>query len=113
MLNNPSSTDFVDPGDAFEFTLSATMNGTTTGLIAIQDGDGTFAMLSCGTNVVCTWNTANTTVTVTVISFIAPVSGTTPGLQIPFAITTLIGISDAAGNVPNLAGSIDRVINFE
>jgi hypothetical protein len=113
VLNNPASTDFADPGDSFAFTLSATMNGTTTGVIGVQDEDGTIAMLSCGTNVACVWNTANTTVTVTLVSFIPAVGGTTPGLQLRLLITSLFGISDTEGNVPNLAGSVDRLIDFE
>jgi hypothetical protein len=34
-------------------------------------------------------------------------------MQIPFNITTLSGFSDAQGNVPNVLGSSDRLVDFE
>ena len=70
--------------------------------------------LTCGGNVSCTWNTAVTTLTVTVNAVtIATTNGTTPGMQIPFNITALNGINDVAGNPPNVLGSPDRLVDFE
>jgi hypothetical protein len=113
LLNNVQSTDFGEPGDAFDATFSEAMNGTTTGGINVQDADGTTVVLSCGAQVMCSWNSAGTAVTVTVVSIVAPFGGTTPGLQLPATITTLVGFSDVAGNNPNLPGSPDRVIDNE
>jgi IPT/TIG domain-containing protein len=119
MVNNLLTTDFTEVGDSFSATFSETMNGTTTGTIQIQDQDGTVFTLTCGGNVTCTWNTAVTTVTVTVASTITPPgvgtagAGSTPGMQIPFNITTLNGFADLQGNVPNVLGSSDRLVDYE
>src|SRR5438105_1072930 len=121
MANNLVTTNFGDVGDSFTLTFSEKMNGSTTGTIEAQDQDGTTmattsgnAMI-CSGNVSCTWNTAVTTLTVTVVTAIAtgPSNGTTPGMQIPFNITTLNGINDVAGNPPNVLGSPDRLVDFE
>jgi hypothetical protein len=79
----------------------------------LQDEDGSSAILSCGANAICTWDTAATNLTVTIISFVAPIAGTTPGLQLPTRIRMLSGISDASGNMPDLAGSADTLIDYE
>ena len=79
----------------------------------IQDQDGSLAFLSCGIYASCVWDTAATTMTVTLMVFVAPSGGSTPGMQIPARISTLIGISDPAGNVPDLAGTSDTLIDFE
>jgi len=120
MVNNLLTTDFTEVGDSFSTTFSEPMNGTTTGTIQIQDQDGTVFTLTCGTgNVSCTWNTAVTTVTVTVTTAIVPPAvgqpgaGSTPGMQIPFNITTLNGFADLQGNVPNVLGSPDRLVDYE
>jgi len=96
------------------------MNGTTSGTIQIQDQDGTVFTLTCGGNVACTWNTAVTTVTVTIGAVAIPAppvgsagAGATPGMQIPFNITTLNGFTDLQGNVPNVLGSPDRLVDYE
>jgi hypothetical protein len=39
-------------------------------------------------------------------------TGTTPGMQIPFNITAVTGITDVAGNPPNILGSPDRLVNY-
>ena len=119
MVNNLVTTDFTEAGDSFSATFSEAMNGTTTGTIQIQDQDGTVFTLNCGGNVTCTWNTAVTQVTVTVAAAIpapvvgAPGAGNTPGMQIPFNITTLNGFTDLQGNVPNVLGSSDRLVDYE
>ena len=119
LVNNLVTTDFTETGDSFSTTFSETMNGTTTGTIQIQDQDGTVFTLTCGGNVACSWNAAVTQVTVTVVSTItppvvgAPGAGNTPGMQIPFNITTLNGFTDLQGNVPNVLGSSDRLVDFE
>ena len=113
VLSNLGTTDFADVGDSFESTFSETMSGSTFGGINLQDTDGTAVFLSCGTQVLCTWNTASTTITVTVTSALAGFGGVTPGLQLPANITTLNGFSDAQGNVPNVLGSTDRLVNNE
>ena len=123
MVNNVGTTDFTEVGDSFSLTFSEAMNGTTTGTIQAQDQDGTFFTppgLTCSGNVSCTWNTAVTTVTVTVIgaALTTPTGGTagagsTPGMQIPFNITTLTGFADLQGNVPNVLGSSDRLVDYE
>ena len=114
VVNNVLTTDFTDAGDAFSATFSEAMNGTTTGAIQIQDQDGTTATLTCAGNVSCTWNTAATTVTVTITGAVTITgTGTTPGMQIPFNITTLTGLADAQGNVPNVVGSTDVLVDFE
>jgi hypothetical protein len=119
MVNNLGTTDFTEAGDSFSLTFSEAMNGTTTGTINIQDQDGTSLTLNCTTNVSCTWNTAVTTVTVTVTTaLVAPSlgaagAGSTVGMQIPFNITTLNGFADLQGNVPNVLGSSDRLVDYE
>jgi hypothetical protein len=123
ITNNLGTSDFGETnGDAFSLTFSEVMNGSTTGRIDVQDQDGTVVIggLVCGTNVSCTWNTADTTLTVTVTG--APLAvpavgasgaGTTPGLQIPFNITAIATINDETGNPPNVLGSSDRLVDFE
>jgi hypothetical protein len=134
LTGNAGTTDFTEVGDAFSLTFSEAMNGAgqnggPAGSMQIQDQDGTVFTLTCDTttgnpptppqNVTCLWNTALTQVTVTVASAItAPGvgsagAGTTPGMQIPFNVTTLNGFTDAQGNVPNVLGSPDRLVDYE
>jgi hypothetical protein len=119
MVNNLLTTDFTEVGDSFSATFSEKMNGTTTGTLQIQDQDGTVFTLTCGGNVSCSWDTAVTKITVTVTTAItppivgAPGAGSTPGMQIPFNITTLNGFADLQGNVPNVLGSPDRLVDYE
>jgi hypothetical protein len=119
MVNNVNTTDFTEVGDSFSLTFSEAMNGTTTGTINIQDQDGTSLTLTCAGNVSCSWNTAVTTVTVTVTTaLVAPAlgaagAGSTLGMQIPFNVTTLNGFADLQGNVPNVLGSSDRLVDYE
>ena len=56
---------------------------------------------------------AGTTMTVTLAGTLANTAGTTPGMQIPFNITALTGITDVAGNPPNVLGSSDRLVDYE
>ncbi len=118
MSNNLTTTDFADTGDSFTLTFSEVMNGVTTGQIGVQDQDGTTATITCsavaGVNQAsCTWNTAVTTVTVTLTGALTPSAGTTPNMQIPFNITTLTSFQDLQGNPPNVLGSADRLVDFE
>ncbi|MDP9281404.1 MAG: Ig-like domain-containing protein, partial [Chloroflexota bacterium] len=114
LISNLATTDFGEVGDSFESTFSEPMNGSTSGAINLQDADGTGAfLLICGVNSTCTWNTAVTTLTVTLVTNWVGTGGTTPGLQVPVTITTMGGFTDTAGNVVNLAGSADRIIDNE
>ncbi len=121
MSNNLLSTDFRDIGDSFTVTFSEKMNGGQTGTIGIQDQDGTTATIQCfaaGPNAAnaatCTWDTATTSVlTVTLSGALTNSSGTTPGMQIPFNITAYTGVTDVAGNPPNVLGSSDRLVDYE
>jgi hypothetical protein len=122
MANNLATTDFSDVGDSFTLTFSETMNGATTGLINIQDQDGTTAGIQCAAaagvdTASCTWNTAVTTLTVTLngtgTPALAPTAGTTPNMQIPFNITSMTVVQDLQGNPPNILGSADRLVDFE
>jgi len=119
MSNNAGpSTDFVETGDAFTVTFSEKMNGATTGTVSIQDQDGTTATIQCsavaGANQAsCVWDTAVTTMTVTLAGTLANAAGTTPGMQIPFNITATTGITDVAGNPANVLGSSDRLVDYE
>jgi hypothetical protein len=123
MVNNLATTDFTEVGDSFSITFSETMQGTAsssaTGTIQTQDQDGTSQVLTCGTNVSCTWdaNVQKLTVTVTTPLAVIPLgtagSGSTLGMQIPFNVTTLNGFSDLQGNVPNVLGSPDRLVDYE
>jgi hypothetical protein len=120
MVNNLGTSDFGETiGDSFSATFSEAMNGTTTGVIQVQDQDGSVITLTCNSNVACSWNTAVTTVTVTVTAATTPPaigtagSGTTPGFQIPFNVTQLTGFTDLQGNVPNVLGSSDRLVDYE
>lgn len=122
MVNNVGTTDFTEIGDSFSLTFSEPMNTATAGAtIQAQDQDGTVfsPVLTCGGNVSCIWNTAGTTVTVTATATLGTPalgtsgSGATPGMQIPFNITTLNGFSDLAGNVPNVLGSPDRLVRYK
>jgi hypothetical protein len=123
---NVDTTDFTETDDSFTMTFSEVMDTDTTGdTIQIQDQDGTVFTLSCGgalattNSVSCDWNTSETTVTVTLDENItppvvgAPGAGNTPGMQIPFNVTTLTGFADTQGNVPNVLGSSDRLVDFE
>jgi len=115
LLANVGSSDFGDVGDAFVLTFAKKMNGTTIGAVSIQDQDGTAATLTCRGNVSCVWDTAvaNVTVTATVDLGLGIAGGTTPGMQIPFNITSLTGFADTSGNVPNILGSSDRLVADE
>jgi hypothetical protein len=115
IVNNIATSDFGDTGDAFSATFNRAMNNTDqVGLVLLQDQDGTTAFLSCGPLVICTWNTAGTTLTVTVLAPVPPGPfGSTPGLQVPLRVAMLGAISDAAGKVPDLAGSADTLIDYE
>jgi hypothetical protein len=121
MANNVLSTDFRDISDSFTVTFSEKMNGGQTGTIGIQDQDGTTATIQCfaaGPNVAnaatCSWDSASTTVlTVTLSGALTNSSGTTPGMQIPFNITSFTGVADVAGNPPNVLGSSDRLVDYE
>jgi hypothetical protein len=121
VANNLATTDFTEAGDSFTLTFSEAMTGVDeTGSMTVQDQDGTVLNLDCTLVAVgCVWNTADTTVTVTLTAlFVAPVApapgaGTTPGMQIPFNVTTLTGFADLQGNVPNVLGSSDRLIDYE
>jgi hypothetical protein len=132
LTNNVGSSNFTEPLDAFTLTFSEKMAGTASptrhiGSISIQDQDGTTATINCtaaaGANgtASCTWNAAITTLTVTLDSTLNPdlatttpccLTGTTPGMQIPFNITAVTGITDVAGNPPNILGSPDRLVNY-
>jgi hypothetical protein len=122
VAGNFGSSDFAEAGDAFTLTFSETMtDNDEVGAIAIQDQDGTVLMLDCATvAVACTWNAAGTTVTVTIQTFALPPfpgtpgGGTTPGMQIPFNVTTMSGSSftDLQGNAVNVLGSSDRLVDF-
>jgi hypothetical protein len=121
---NVGTTDFKEMDDSFTLTFSEVMDDTTTGdSLQLQDQDGTVVTVTCGTgtnNVSCDWNTAATTITITVdvTNLTVPAlgadgSGTTPGMQIPFNVTTLNGFTDTSGNVPNVLGSSDRLVDYE
>jgi len=115
-FNAGPSTDFTDALDQFTVTFSEKMNGATTGSIGIQDQDGTVGTINCASNANCVWDTNVTTMTVTLTS--APVfpggaNGTTPGMQIPFNITSLTVIKDTSLNPPNVLGSSDRLVDYE
>ncbi|MDQ2912359.1 MAG: hypothetical protein M3T56_03795, partial [Chloroflexota bacterium] len=112
----------TEASDAFSMTFSETMSGTAssaaTGTIQVQDQDGTVLLLTCGSTVTCLWNSTVTGVTVTVtgtpaLAVFGTGVGTTPGMQIPFNITTLNGFNDLQGNVPNVLGSSDRLVDYE
>lgn len=113
--DTPGSSDFVDAGESFSLTFSEVMNGVTTGNIGIRDLDGTTAQISCGAvagpnQATCSWNTAVTTVTVTLTGTLATIDfGSVPGMSIPFNITALTGFSDLQGNVPNLGSGDTQV----
>jgi hypothetical protein len=117
MSANGGTSDFTEVGDAFTLTFSETMTDTdNTGSIALQDQDGTTLSLACnGTTTSCIWNTAKNMVTVTLLAATAGTGGTTPGMQIPFNVTTLSGaaFTDTQGNAVNVLGSSDRLVDFE
>ena len=122
MANNVGTTDFTEVGDSFTLTFSEPMQQAAGATIQAQDQDGTVfsPVLTCGGNVSCSWNSAKTTITVTAIAPLttptplgAAGSGSTPGMQIPFNITTLNGFADLQGNVPNVLGSPDRLVDYE
>ena len=108
--------------DSFALTFSKKMSATTTGAtIRVQDQDGTTATINCGAGATCTFDTTATTtvLTVTLTAPLAPdltpsggPTGTTPGLAIPFNITATTNIRDASGNVPNILGSPDRLVEY-
>ena len=89
------------------------MNGNTAGTINVVDQDGTTATVRCSIDAACTWNTARTTLTVTLTSPLSNDAGTTPGLQIPMLVTAFGNLTDTAGNAPDVLGSQDRLIDYE
>jgi hypothetical protein len=113
-VNNVASSDFADTGDSFSMTFSETMSSFPTG-INIQDEDGTVLSVNCGPAMAasCDWNSATTTVTVTLMQSVVGSGGSTPGLQLPANVTSLVGFSDLQGNAPSVLGSADRLIDFE
>jgi hypothetical protein len=119
MAANVLTSDFTEAGDSFTLTFSEVMTNTDeTGSIALQDQDGTTMTLDCTLATVgCAWNTADTTVTVTLqTGFVSTAAaGTTPGMQIPFNVTALAGsaYTDLQGNAVNVLGSADRLVDFE
>jgi hypothetical protein len=119
------SSNFSCSNDAFALTFSKKMNGATLGTVAVQDQDGTTASIQCtatagAQQASCSWNTAVTTLTVTLTGTLTPdcagtpcvSTGTTPGLQIPFNITALTGFTDVSGNPVNILGSSDRLVRY-
>jgi hypothetical protein len=130
IANNLGTTDWgyntlggTELGDSFTTTFSEVMSGTasaaanTPANIQVQDQDGTVLILTCSGTVTCLWNSTVTTLTVTVAGTLAPsptsATGTTPGMQIPFNITSMNGFQDVQGNVPNVLGSADRLVDYE
>jgi hypothetical protein len=121
MSANGGTSDFTETNDAFTLTFSEVMtdgdnatNGTNS--ISLQDQDGTTMTLTCdGVATSCVWNSAATMVTVTLLAGTAGTGGTTPGMQIPFNVTTLSGnaYTDLQGNAVNVLGSSDRLVDFE
>jgi hypothetical protein len=131
---NACSSDFACSGDTFSLTFSKTMQGQITGTIDVQDQDGTTGRFGCPTLTTgvggqtptgqtggaanCSWNTAVTTLTVSLTAAVTypPAgtngSGTTPGLQIPFNITALTGFTDVSNNPVNVLGSSDRLVRY-
>ena len=128
MSQTVGSSNFEDVGDTFTATFSEAMTaGDEIGTVKLQDQDGTVLTVDCGTaNVGCTWNTAKTTVTVSLQASHAcgtalgpPCSGTdggtSPGMAIPFNIVSVTGtaFTDQQGNAANILGSADRLVDFE
>jgi hypothetical protein len=121
MSANGGTSDFTEPADAFTLTFSEVMtdgddatNGPNS--ISLQDQDGTTLTLACdGVDASCIWNTAGTMVTVTLVAGSTGAGGTTPGMQIPFNVTTLSGAAytDTQANAVNVLGSSDRLVDFE
>jgi Collagen triple helix repeat (20 copies)/Bacterial Ig-like domain len=111
VVSNIGGTNLGDLGDAFTVTFSENMNGNTYGSIAITDPDGSTATIECSVNTSCTWDTAVITLTVTFTQLVTGTGGTTPAIQLPATIAGLLGITDLAGNAPDLPGSVDRVID--
>jgi hypothetical protein len=121
LTNNVGSSNFADSGDSFALTFSEKMQNNTTALVTlgIQDQDGTTSTVTCGGGgasgaATCVWDTTVTVLTVTLTAAMTPnANGTTPGMAIPFNITSTTGTFDVAGNPPNILGSSDRLVEFE
>jgi len=124
LVNNVASSNFTDPGDSFTLTFSEKMQNNTGAAVTLglQDQDGTTATITCGGGVAanaatCAWDSASTgtttMLTVTLTGTLTPTAGTTPGMAIPFNITSTTGTFDVAGNPPNILGSSDRLVEFE
>ena len=112
---NVLTTDFNDAGDKFTLTFSEVMSTSTSSIqIAVQDNDPsttkTQATFNCATNVTCSWDTTTKILTVTIGTAGVTGTGGSTTLQLPLTITAMIGITDEAGNAPNLAGS-DKIID--
>jgi len=116
ILTNSGSSDFADAGDSFTVTFSEEMNGQTVSNINIQDQDGTTATIICdgGTNATCEWDDNVMVLTVTLDATLADNGdGSTPGMAIPFNITSFSAIRDASENPVNVLGSADRLVDYE
>ncbi|MGH2798805.1 MAG: IPT/TIG domain-containing protein, partial [Thermoleophilaceae bacterium] len=117
---NANSSD-VDTGDVWTITFSEAMAPiVTTDSITVQDGDGTSGTVTCNASTAsgsggatCTLNSTATVLTVTITGTLTSSGGTAPGISYPATIIATSGITDPAGNAPNLAGSADRVIDVE
>ncbi len=126
LIANLVTTNLADPGDQFTVTFNEPLGQssplTSSSTITIQDSDGTVAVITCGgaatNSATCTLNAAMTVLTVT-LSGAAPTitsPGSAPLIQVTATgptITGTAGITDVAGNAPNLAGSADVLINTE
>lgn len=120
VVNNVATTDFTEPGDSFVMAFSKQMDRFTSGdALTIEDQDGTTFTLSCGGNATCGWDFTDTKMTVTVASAIPapPIgtvgAGTTIGMQIPFSVTALAGVTDIPFHAVDLAGSPDTLVDYE
>jgi len=133
LTTNGGFTTQLDANDQFKVVFSEAMDTTSLGdILRVTDADGTVVDFTCNNTVAtCSWNTAAETVggvsqaaaTVLTVQILTtpPTTvggqtiaiGTVAGLQIPATITDTNGITDAAGNATNIAGSADRIIDAE
>jgi hypothetical protein len=90
---NFASAGILDPGDTVTITFSEAVSGFGSGdTFAIQDPDLSTVTLTCGGNVSCVINGANTVVTITIVNVLVT-SGGTAGISGSFTINSVSGFT--------------------
>jgi hypothetical protein len=103
--NNVGVAGILSPSDTITITFSGAVTGVGSGdSITIADVDGSFAVLTCGTNVTCVMSVGDTVLTVTITNVLIT-TGNTDGIETQATIQSVTGFTSANGEAVNVAGS--------